>query len=274
MPVIIDFFIRFRIDVKLKFIKIKHYMFYALLAFSTYFCTLSTPNVNNIDKILICQDTIPDQMPYFAGCQHLRSGSVEKRTCSNQSLHIFISKNLVIPSKTDIGGVVYVSFDIKENGTVTDVKILRGLSPTHDEAALSVIRKMPIWLPALRENKPLRVKMTLPIRFMQQDDSQFSNGFQLTWGNFILSKVSVEDLLKLLDVPITVRDHNGNLLQINELLFERQRGNKIIEAQSRGIVTNNMKHIIKRLHSGDVFTITATVQQKGQFYYVSKIYTL
>jgi TonB family protein len=215
-----------------------------------------------------------DQMPYFKGCAHLLDGSVEKRTCSNQTLVTFIAKNVVSPPKTDVVGAVYVSFYVDSTGKVTDATILRGLSTEHNEAALKVVRTLPDWEPALLAGKPIKVKMKLPIRFAQRDESEFSNGFQLTWGTLKSKKVSRSVLQKMLVVPITIRDETGNKLEINELLFERDRKGKVADAQSNGVVNDDMTKIIKKLKSGDVFTVTATVQKKGQFFYVDRSFDI
>jgi TonB family protein len=215
-----------------------------------------------------------DQMPYFKGCAHLTDGSVEKRTCSNQTLVTFIAKNVVSPPKSDGVGVVYVSFFVDENGSVAEAKILKGLSEPQNEAALTIVRNLPIWQPATLAGKPVRVKMTLPIRFTQRDESEFSNGFQLTWGTLKSKTVSRSQLQKMLTVAIMIRDETGNRLEINELLFERNRKGKVADAQSNGNLNADMTRLIKKLKSGDVFTITATVQKKGQFFYVDRSFDI
>ena len=211
-----------------------------------------------------------DQMPYFRGCTTQPEGSVEKRNCSNQALVGFISKTLEMPKNSDATGVVYVNFFINEMGKVENPTILRGLEKAQNEAALTVLRDMPTWEPALLNSKPVKVKMTLPIRFRQKDESEFSNGFQLTWGNLKGETIPKTDLLKTLSVPISIRDEKGNLMEINELMFERERDGKYIDAQSNGVITDNMQKMVKKLKDGDSFTVTVTVQKRGQFYYVDK----
>jgi TonB family protein len=215
-----------------------------------------------------------DQMPYFRGCAALTDGSVEKRNCSNQSLINFISKNLEIPKNSEETGSVYVNFMVDEQGKVSEFSILRGLSPEQNEAALLVVRAMPTWEPARLNGQPIKIKMTLPIRFMRKDESEFSNGFQLTWGSLKGAKIDRESINKSLSSPITVRDETGNTLEVNELLFERDRKGKFTDAKSSGTVTKEMQKIVKKLKRGDRFTVTATVQKKGQFFYVDKNFTI
>lgn len=215
-----------------------------------------------------------DQMPYFRGCGSLPEGSVEKRNCSNQSLISFISKNLEIPQKSEETGSVYVNFTVDERGKVIEPTILRGLATEQNQAAVEVVKSMPDWEPARLNGQPTKVKMTLPIRFMRKDESEFSNGFQLTWGNLKGVTIDRESLNKNLSTPITVRDESGNPLEINELLFERERDGRYMDAKSSGTVTNEMRRIVKKLHRKDHFTVTATVQKKGQFFYVEKSFTI
>jgi TonB family protein len=215
-----------------------------------------------------------DQMPYFTGCSALPDGSAEKRACSNQTLVTFIAKNLEIPTQNGETGAVYVQFHISEMGKVEDISILRGLSAAHNESALRVVKSLPDWEPAKKDSKPIKVQMTLPIRFVKKDESEFSNGFRLSWGKLNNATTNRETLLKLLTTPITVRDDIGNPLEINELLFERDRNGKFADAVSNGTISSDMQSLVKKLKVGDVFTVTATVQKKGQFYYVEKSFKI
>ncbi len=211
-----------------------------------------------------------DQMPYFKGCKSSPEGSVEKRNCSNQALVSFISKNLEIPQKSEETGSVYINFSVDERGKVVEPTILRGLSNEQNEAALLVIKAMPDWEPARLNSNPTKVQMTLPIRFMRKDESELSNGFQLTWGRIKGAKTDRKMLFNHLLIPITIRDETGNTLEINELLFERERRGRYSDAKSRGSITKEMQQIVKKLKRGDKFTVTATVQKKGEFFYVDK----
>ena len=211
-----------------------------------------------------------DQMPYFKGCEKMTDGSIEKRNCSNQAIVAFIANNLEMPKNTEATGVVYVSFFIDESGKAINAKILRGLEKSQDDAALKVVAMMPNFEPAQLQNKPVKVKMTVPIRFKQKEETEFSNGFQITWGNLKGKNIEKNELLKTVSTPITVRDETGNLLEINELMFERERDGKFSDAQSNGIVTDDMQKLVKKLKSGDSFTVTVTVQKKGQFFYVDR----
>lgn len=75
--------------------------------------------------------------------------------------------NYPIPAiEAHIQGVVYVSFVVNEHGKVTNVELLKGIGGGCDEEALRVIEQMPNWHPGLQGGMPVRVKFTLPVKFI------------------------------------------------------------------------------------------------------------
>ncbi|MBP1630615.1 MAG: TonB family protein [Bacteroidetes bacterium] len=86
------------------------------------------------------------------------------------SLKSYIERNLIYPKKaidSNIQGKVYASFVIDTSGSISDIKILRGLSKECDEEAIRIIKSMPKWKPGYlwSSNTPDRVAYTLPILF-------------------------------------------------------------------------------------------------------------
>ncbi len=63
-------------------------------------------------------------------------------------------------------GLVYVSFIVEGDGSITDIKISRGVSDELDKEAKRVIRKMPNWEPAENGGKAVKTRCSLPIRFV------------------------------------------------------------------------------------------------------------
>lgn len=64
-----------------------------------------------------------------------------------------------------IEGVVFVQFVVEKDGSVSNVKLLRGVHDLLDEEALRVVSGMPSWNPGKVDGKPVRVLQTLPVRF-------------------------------------------------------------------------------------------------------------
>ena len=64
-----------------------------------------------------------------------------------------------------IEGKIYIGFIVEKNGSVSDVKVLRGIGSGCDEEAVRVISKMPLWSPGMLNGIPVRVSKTLPLTF-------------------------------------------------------------------------------------------------------------
>ena len=62
------------------------------------------------------------------------------------------------------GTRIYVEFIIDKKGTVKDAKIKRGVNPQLDKEALRAVSTMPAWIPAVKDGKPVEMKMVIPIR--------------------------------------------------------------------------------------------------------------
>lgn len=82
------------------------------------------------------------------------------------ALNNFIKTHLKYPRHSkNIKGKVFIGFIVNEDGSLTDFEIVRGLAEPFNNSALGVLKRMPNWIPAKRDNKPLRVKMVIPITF-------------------------------------------------------------------------------------------------------------
>ncbi|MBX2972809.1 MAG: TonB family protein [Flavobacteriales bacterium] len=65
-------------------------------------------------------------------------------------------------------GRVTVGFIIRSDGSVADVKVLEGISPTMDAEAVRVVRKMAKWIPGKFNKREVDVRYALPIVFKLQ----------------------------------------------------------------------------------------------------------
>lgn len=77
----------------------------------------------------------------------------------------YLRKNQRTLSNSDTHGRVIVSFVIEKDGSVTEAKILKGVSDEADVEALRLIKKMPKWEPGIQNNTPVRVMFSMPIAF-------------------------------------------------------------------------------------------------------------
>lgn len=80
----------------------------------------------------------------------------------------FLSDNLKYPAAArakNIKGNVFASFVIEKDGSLGDIKILRGLGSGTDEEAERVLKSSPKWKPGSLNGKPVRTQYNIPIKF-------------------------------------------------------------------------------------------------------------
>lgn len=83
----------------------------------------------------------------------------------------YISKNLKYPeaaAEKSIQGKVFISFVVEEDGSVTNVKVVKGVDPLIDEEAVRVVKSSPKWEPGKQRGKLVRVQFTFPVTFILQ----------------------------------------------------------------------------------------------------------
>lgn len=98
--------------------------------------------------------TVKQQLPEFKG------GIAE--------FYKFLSKNLVYPPdarRNRIQGRVTISYEVNEDGSLSELKVLRSVSPDIDDEALRVMKLSPKWQPGVQNGKPVKVKYSVPIVF-------------------------------------------------------------------------------------------------------------
>lgn len=84
------------------------------------------------------------------------------------SMYKFIYANLKYPKKAKekgIEGKVYIQFVVEADGSLSNIKVLKGLGYGCDEEAMRIIKKMPKWVPGGQNGKKVPVKFNLPIKF-------------------------------------------------------------------------------------------------------------
>lgn len=80
----------------------------------------------------------------------------------------FITRNMEYPfsaMEQGIQGTVYVGFTVEVDGSIANIKILKGLDGGFNEEVLRLIKLMPKWKPATRDGKPIKVMYNMPMVF-------------------------------------------------------------------------------------------------------------
>jgi periplasmic protein TonB len=81
---------------------------------------------------------------------------------------LFLQNNIVYPvisKENGSSGIVYVTFVIEPDGSITNIGILKGVDEFIDQECIRVVKMMPKWIPGIREGKKVRVKIKMPISF-------------------------------------------------------------------------------------------------------------
>ena len=80
----------------------------------------------------------------------------------------YFKKNLRYPAeakKAGTQGRVVVQFFVNKDGSISNVKVLRGVDPALDAEAIRLVNSMPKWKPGMQKGKAVTVKYTVPVLF-------------------------------------------------------------------------------------------------------------
>jgi len=101
--------------------------------------------------------TVVESMPEFPG--------------GMAALMKYLAENIKYPSlakESGIQGRVFINFVVEPDGSISNVKVLRGIGGGCDEEAVRVVENMPKWKPGMQRGKPVRVSYNLPVKFTLQ----------------------------------------------------------------------------------------------------------
>jgi protein TonB len=112
-----------------------------------------------VQEVVIEEDenkifTVVEQNPEFQG--------------GYEAMMNFIRKHMRYPAsarRMGVDGTVYVSFVVSKDGSINEVKVIRGISADCDQEAMRVVSMMPPWRPGKQNGKPVFVRFVLPIKF-------------------------------------------------------------------------------------------------------------
>jgi protein TonB len=83
----------------------------------------------------------------------------------------WLHENLTYPenaSKMRDQGKVFLSFVVEKDGSITNLKVERGISKDLDQEAKRVVSKMPNWMPGESKGRAVRARCRIPINFQLQ----------------------------------------------------------------------------------------------------------
>jgi len=118
-------------------------------------------DIGDLNNMIVGEDTtstpyaVVEQMPEFPG--------------GEAALQRYLHNSVKYPNiamENGIQGKVYVGFVVERNGSISNVRIARGVDASLDKEAMRVVRMMPKWIPGKQNGEPVRVSFTAPINFV------------------------------------------------------------------------------------------------------------
>ncbi|MEM8525518.1 MAG: energy transducer TonB [Bacteroidota bacterium] len=113
-----------------------------------------------------------EQMPRFPGCEDI-ADETERRVCSEKELINFLSTNLKYPAfarRKCVEGVCVVVFTVEKDGSISDIDLVRDIGAGCGQESTRVVQEMVnqniVWIPGTHEGETVRVRFTLPIKFL------------------------------------------------------------------------------------------------------------
>ncbi len=115
---------------------------------------VSLPNIGTVhidlDEII---DIPPIDAEYIGGYVAMMQHISDVQEYPEEDIHLGIQ------------GTVYVSFVVEKDGSVSTVKVERGVSTSLDREAKRIVRSFPHWRPGEDEYGVVRTRVRLPVRF-------------------------------------------------------------------------------------------------------------
>jgi protein TonB len=83
----------------------------------------------------------------------------------------FLNTYLYAPSELEAGEkrTVHIRFWVDELGAITNFQVVHSGGSAFDNEVIRVLKKMPKWMPALQNGKPIAVSFTQPVTFAAEE---------------------------------------------------------------------------------------------------------
>jgi TonB family protein len=91
----------------------------------------------------------------------------------------FLATNMKYPKAArdnNVQGRVIITFVVEKDGSLSNMKVVRGIGSGCDEEAVRVLGISPAWKPGIQNGKPVKVQYSVPISFTLADDKSAKPG--------------------------------------------------------------------------------------------------
>jgi TonB family protein len=120
--------------------------------------------IKSDSKDVAMKEEVDQENPVFVVVEEMPKFSYEGIT----EVREYFAKNVQYPKEArekGIQGRVFVSFIVNRDGSVSDVKVERGVDPLLDNEVVRMVENMPKWTPGKQRGQAVRVAYTFPVIF-------------------------------------------------------------------------------------------------------------
>ncbi|WP_264553719.1 energy transducer TonB [Flavobacterium sp. N2038] len=105
----------------------------------------------------------------------------------------FLKKNYKMPNVSNLKGKVYVAFMVEQNGTLSNIKVLRDIGHGTGEEAIRVLKISPKWIPAKKNGKPVRWQYSFPINVTGNEPPNAVKLYNSTQSSSVIPVIEEEN---------------------------------------------------------------------------------
>ncbi|GAA0879980.1 hypothetical protein GCM10009119_29500 [Algoriphagus jejuensis] len=113
--------------------------------------------------IRLTPDSLASAVPVFDKVEEL-----PRPKTGDQGWYAYLSKNVKYPQgdrKNGVEGTVIVGFEVHADGSIQNVKVLRGIGGECDQEAARVVASGPSWQPGTIAGEAVNTRMSIPVQF-------------------------------------------------------------------------------------------------------------
>ncbi len=100
----------------------------------------------------------------------------------DEEIYKFLAQNIRYPAlarEKGIMGTVFIQFIVEKDGSITNIKLVRGVEESLDKEALRIVGLMPKWIPGKQRGKAVRCMHILPVKFIIHGASEGSSDLKM-----------------------------------------------------------------------------------------------
>lgn len=130
-----------------------------------------------------------------------------------EAFYQYLARNIRYPAAMRDAGVqgkVIVAFVVEKDGSLTDVRVTRGVAADIDLEALRVIQESPKWTPGIQNGRPVRVAYSVPIAFNLVDNDNTASVAPVRQNGRVpavrVNTVSIKPDTAVRNAPANIKD--------------------------------------------------------------------